>query len=66
MEKGCREPSVQNCLHCKRPDCDAPLKVKPDISELYALVRAGMIGPQAIDAHIRNKGRAFGRAVKNQ
>ena len=65
-QKGCTEPEVQKCLHCKKPDCDAPLKIAPHISEIYALVRAGMAAPQAIAAHHNNKGRRFGAAVKAQ
>lgn len=62
--KTCREPSVQKCLKCTRPDCDAPLRVAPDISEIRALVYAGMTPPQAIANHLHNKGKRFGKAVE--
>ncbi len=62
--KVCREPSVQKCLTCTRPECDAPLRVAPDISELYALLHVGMIAPQAIANHMHNKGKRFGKAAK--
>ena len=62
--KGCKTPEVQKCLHCTRPDCDAPLRVAPHISEIRALVYAGMSSPQAIANHYKNKGRKFGKVLK--
>lgn len=64
--KGCTTPEVQKCLSCRRPDCDAPLKIAPHISEIYALVGAGMASPQAIAAHYNNKGKRFGSGKKER
>lgn len=59
--KRCREPEVGKCLKCTRPECDCIYEVKPTISELKALLCAGMIEPQAISLHYINKGRRFSK-----
>lgn len=63
-KKGCTTPEVQKCLHCEKPECDCLYITKPHISELYALLYAGMISPQAIANHIHNKGKRFGKGAK--
>jgi hypothetical protein len=66
-KRGCRTPSVQNCLHCEKPECDCCYRTKPHISEIIALVNVGMAKPQAIKNHLSNKGRRFGKGViKNE
>lgn len=68
MKRGCKEPSVQKCLHCPKKDCDASWDARTDISEIKALVYAGMLKPNAVALHYRNKkvwkGKQFGKAVK--
>ena len=63
--KGCHDPEVQKCLHCQKPDCDCADDAKPHVSELYALLCAGMIRPHSITRHWQQKGKKFGKGVTN-
>ena len=63
-KKRCSTPEVQKCLNCSKPDCDCLYRVKPHISELQALLCAGMISPQSIAQHYINKGKRFRKKEK--
>lgn len=60
-KQACHEPEVQKCLHCTKPDCDCIDGARPHVSELYALLYAGMIRPQSISRHFLQLGRRFKR-----
>lgn len=63
---GCRNPSVKNCLNCTRIDCDAPSDCTLDISEIQALIIAGMLPLSAITKHIGAMKRAQKRRLTNE
>lgn len=61
MKRGCRTPTVQNCLHCEKPECDCCYRTKLHISEIIALCQVGMLEKQAIANHLAHKGKAWGK-----
>ena len=57
MKRGCTNPEVEKCLHCEKPECDCWSRAKQHISEIRALVYAGMIPIYAIESHLKQSGR---------
>lgn len=60
----CRNPSVRNCLNCKRKDCDAPSDCAMDVSEVKALIYVGMLPLSALGKHSGAMKRAQKRRLK--
>lgn len=56
-KRGCRTPSVQNCLHCQKPECDCPAGTRLDISEIRAMISAGIVGINSLNLHYQKHRR---------
>lgn len=62
-QTSCRNPSVQNCLNCTKPDCDCPIGFPVDESEIIAQIYAGVLQYQALAFHRRMINRRKAGAV---
>lgn len=50
---GCRTPTVQNCLNCKKKRCDVLDGIPLHESEIIAEINVGMMPPHALIQHRR-------------
>lgn len=48
---GCRTPTVQNCLNCKKKRCDVLTGVPMHESEIMAEINVGMMPMRALTQH---------------
>lgn len=50
-KRGCRTPTVYNCLHCEKPECDVVDSCPLHESEIMAEVNAGILSIKALWQH---------------
>lgn len=49
--KGCRNPTVENCLNCKKKECDVISCCPLHVSEIMAEINVGMLPMAALAQH---------------
>lgn len=63
---GCREPSVDRCLNCEKPECNVVDGVPLDRSEIIAQINAGMLPMRSLVLHDQKCGRTRKRICEVQ
>lgn len=65
-QRGCRTPSVKNCLNCTKEECDVVATCTQDISEIKALIYVGMMPSSSLSQHYAALRRAEKRRKSNE
>lgn len=65
-QQGCHEPSVTNCLNCKKKECDVVDRCVLHISEIKALINVDMLPKSSLTLHYAAKLRNEKRRKSNE